>query len=185
MAFLLPDVNPRLLGSLLATCLFVTVAVSAQSATRNVRLGIFGYVVLPNEYKAYRTNDLRDAWSGYIVAPNNKTMVFWSAGLVQTPFDNGDDKFVWVKRENVGNTVLKYGLLHANDNDIVAATVPGLNLVMVLRSDNDLDLFLKIARSFRRDKCRNCERPLRQVLCSGPSNKSLDRSHGKRVSHQA
>jgi len=151
-----------------------TIAVSAQSQTRKVRLGMLGYVVLPSDCKAYRTNDLRDAWGGYILFPDNKTNIAWSAGMVQTPFDNGDDKFVWVKRESLGKTSLKYGLLHANDKDIVAAALPGLNLVMVLKSDNDLDTFLKVARSFRLGKCDDCVRP----LSAGPSNNSLDRSGG-------
>ena len=172
MALLISNVNRWLLGILLGLSLLATVRVSAQSETRKVRLGMFGYVSLPRDYKSYRTNDVRDAWGGYILAGDKKTIIVWSAGLVQTPFDNGDDKFVWVKRENVGKTALKYGLLHTNDNDIVAAALPGLNLVMVLRSDKDLDTFLKVARSFRRDKCRNCERP----LIDGPSNKSLDAS---------
>ena len=135
---------------------------------------MFGYVVLPSDCKAYRTNNLRDAWSGYILFSDNKTIIEWSAGMVQTPFDNGDDKFVWIKRESLGKTPLKYGLLHANDKDIVAAALPGLNLFIVLKSDNDIDTFLSVARSFKLGKCSDCGRP----LPAGPSNKSLDASGG-------
>jgi hypothetical protein len=149
-----------------------TIAVSAQ--TRKVRLGIFGYLALPRDYRAYRTEDHRDAWYGYIVAGDNKTTIEWTAGLVQTPFDGGDDKFVWTKHETVGKWALKYGLLHTKDRDVVAAALPGLNLYIVLKSDNDLDTFLKIARSFRREKCDDCERP----LPARPSNKSLHASRG-------
>jgi hypothetical protein len=174
MALLLSDMNLRLLGILLVLCVLVTVTVSAQSETRNVRLGMSGYLVLPRDYRAYRTNNVRHPSSGYIVCADHKTIVVWSTGSLQMPFDNGDGKFVWVKREQLGKTLLKYGLLHANDTDIVAAALPGLNLVMVLRSNSDMNTFLKIARSFRREKCQGCERP----LPDGPSNKSLDASGG-------
>jgi hypothetical protein len=149
-------------------------AVAAQSQSRKVRLGMWGYLVLPHDYKVYRTQDLRDAWGGYIASPDNKMHIEWSSGMVGTPFDDGDDKFVWIKRENLGKSPLRYGLRHTKEGDIVAAALPGLNLVMSLKSDDDIDAFLKIARSFRIEKCAECERPLR----SAPSNKSLDASGG-------
>jgi len=146
----------------------------SQSSDRKVRLGLFGYLVLPREYRAYRTEDLRDAWYGYIAPPDNKVRINWSSGLVQTPFQNGEGKFVWVKRETVAKSLLTYGVRHTKEGDVVDASVGGVNLHMTLKSDGDIDLFLKIARSFRREQCDDCERP----LPAPPSNKSLDASGG-------
>ena len=172
MSLLTSNVN-RLTAILVSfSVLAGTVTIAAQPQFRKVRVGVFGYFVLPHDYKVYRTRDLRDAWSGYILLPDNKTNIEWSAGMVQAPFDKGDDKFVWVKRETIGKSSLKYGLLHTNEADVLAAALPGLNLFMVLRRDDGLDIFLKIARSFKRERCDDCEPP----LPAATSNKSLDRS---------
>ena len=175
MAFLISNVKNRLVAIVVSLVVLASaMTIPAQPRLRKVRLGIFGYLVLPPDYKAYRTHDHRDAWYGYITLPDNKTLIHWTAGLVQTPFDNGDDKFVWIKRETVGKSSLKYGLLHTNDGDVLAAALPGLNLFMVLRRDDGLDIFLKLARSFKLERCNDCERP----LPAAPSNNSLDRSGG-------
>jgi hypothetical protein len=147
-------------------------SIAAQPQSRKVHFGRWGYLVLPHDYKVYRTDDLRDAWFGDIAAPDNKAHIEWCYGMVGTPFDAGDDKFAWVKSENLGKSPLKYGLRHTNDGDIVAAALPGLNLAMLVKSENDIDAFLVIARSYRIEKCDDCEHPLPLA----PSNKSLDAS---------
>jgi len=139
---------------------------------RKLRLGLVGYLLLPEGYKAYRTKDLRDAWYGYIVSPDNKIRINWSSGLVQTPFQEGEGKFVWVKREGIPKGVLRYGLMRTDEGDVIAATVGWVNLYMPVKAEGNIDLFLGIARSYKVEECDDCERPLPEP----PANKGMQRS---------
>jgi hypothetical protein len=131
-----------------------------QARERKLRLGIVGYILLPEGYKAYRAKDLRDAWYGYIVSPDNKIRITWSSGMVQNPFQDDEAKFVWVKREIISKDMLKYGLMHTDDGKMIAASVGGIHLYMPIKSEGDMDTFLGIARSYKVEKCDECERPL-------------------------
>ena len=39
---------------------------SKQQKQRQIKIGLIGYFLLPDDYQIYKTNDLRDAWYGYI-----------------------------------------------------------------------------------------------------------------------
>jgi hypothetical protein len=144
-----------------------------QPRKRKMRLGLVGYLLLPEGYKAYKTKDLRDAWYGYIVSPDNKIRIRWSSGLVQKPFDKGEDKFLWVKREDIPKGELKYGLECTDDGDMIVASVGWVNLYMPVKSDSDINTFLEIARSYVVEQCDDCERPLPG---EPPSNNSFNPS---------
>jgi hypothetical protein len=170
-----------LLAAFLPSCISIGLAQASSSGSkvapkespkRKLRLGLVGYLPLPEGYEAYRTKDLRDAWYGYIVSPDNKIRINWSSGLVQTPFQEGEGKFVWVKRENIPKGVLKYGLMRTDDEEVIAATVGWVNLYMPVKAESDIDLFLGIARSYKMEKCDDCERP----LPAPPSNNGMQRT---------
>lgn len=149
-------------------------AAPKQSLKKKLRLGLVGYLPLPEGYKAYRTKDLRDAWYGYIVSPDNKIRINWSSGLVQTPFQEGEDKFVWAKREDIPKGVLKYGLMRTDAGKVIAATVGWVNLYMPVKAESDIALFLGIARSYKFEKCDDCERPLPEPPSSNGMHPTRD-----------
>lgn len=127
---------------------------------RKLRLGMWGHILLPEGYRAYETDDLRDAWFGYIVSADDKVRINWTAGMVVTPFQEGEDKFVWVKSEKLSKITLQYGLKRTAEGELIAATLPGLNLWMSVKEVTDLNLFLEIARSYKIEACLDCVRPL-------------------------
>jgi len=147
-------------------------ASAKQSREIKLRLGLVGYLLLPEGYKAYRTKALIDAWYGYIVSPDDKIRIKWSSGMVQTPFKDGEAKFVWVKHEEIPKGVLKYGLIHRDDGEMIAASVGWVNFYMPVKSEGDMDTFLGIARSYKVEKCDDCERPLPEA----PSNNGVQRT---------
>jgi len=55
-----------------------------------MQLYFMGYLYLPEGFKAYKTDSWIDAWFGYIVSPDNKFRINYSAGMVQTPFEHGE-----------------------------------------------------------------------------------------------
>ena len=127
-------------------------------ATRKVRLGIIGYVVLPADYRAYQTSDLRDAWAGYLASPLNETIkIHYAAGLVESPFEYGKKRFVWLKNESVDKALLKYGLLKQEYGGQMAANIGTVNFYANLDSEGERNLFLKIVRSYKRERCEDCE----------------------------
>jgi len=139
-----------------------------ESARRKVRLAPIGYVLLPQGYKAYREVRHRDTWHGYIESPDGSFKIEYWGGMVQSPFENGEDEFLWVKREEIGKAVLKYGLKRTDEGDVVAASVTWLNFTAPIKHVGDMDLFLEIVRSHRMEQCKDCEFP--PAL---PSNKAL------------
>ena len=144
-----------------------------QSRKRKLRLGLVGYLLLPKGYKVYRTGRTVDAWGGYILSPEDSIRIEWSAGMVQTPFVDGEDKFLWIKRENIGKGSLQYGLRRTDKGEIIAATVGWANFTMLVKRDGDIDKFLGIVRGYRVKQCNNdCESP----LPAPPSNNSFNRS---------
>ena len=84
---------------------------------------------------------------------------------------------MWVKRENIAKRVLKYGLKHMEDGDVVAASVPWLNFTAPIKREGDMDLFLEIVRSHRMKQCKDCEFPR-----APPSNKALQLTARQRAS---
>lgn len=132
-----------------------------QSRKRKLHLGLVGFLPLPEGYKAYRTGRTVDAWGGYILSPDDSLRIEWSAGMVQTPFADGEDKFLWVRRENIGKGRLQYGLKHTDEGEIVAATVGFANFTMPVKREGDVDKFLKIVRAYKMEQCnKDCEAPL-------------------------
>ena len=128
---------------------------------RKVRLCFFGYLLLPHDYRAYQTDDLQDAWYGYIASPSKKTLrIRYTAGLVESPFQQGKDKFVWLKTESIHKGLLKYGLLKKEHGGQMAATVGIVNFYATLETEAEKDLFLRIVRSYRMEHCQDCEFPL-------------------------
>jgi hypothetical protein len=143
-----------------------------ESQKRKLQLGLIGYLPLPEGYKAYRTKDLRDAWYGYIISPDNIHRITWASGMVQTPFEDGQNKFLCVKREAISKGVLEYGLMRTDSGEKIAATVGHVNLYMTVKAEKDIDLFLSIVRSYRVEKCDDCERPLPEP----PSSNGMHRT---------
>jgi hypothetical protein len=139
-----------------------------KSAKRKVQLAPVGYILLPKGYKVFREVRHKDTWHGYIESPDGSFRIEYWGGMVQSPFENGEDKFVWVKRENISHGVLRYGLKHMEGGDVVAASVPWLNFTAPIKREGDLDLFLDIVRSHRMEQCKDCEFP-----SAAPSNKAL------------
>ena len=121
-----------------------------------MQLYFMGYLTLPVGYKAFKTESWIDAWFGYIISPDEKFRINYSAGMVQTPFENGDKGYVWVKREVRGKVVLRYGLRRIASGDHIAATVPGMNFNATVKNANEIDLFLEIVRSYVVGKCSEC-----------------------------
>jgi hypothetical protein len=91
--------------------------------------------------------------------------------MVQSPFENGEDKYVWMKRENIGKGALKYGLKRTDDGDVIAASVTWLNFTAAIKREGDMDLFLEIIRSHRMEQCKDCEFPP-----APPSNNGMQRT---------
>ena len=56
-----------------------------QSRIRKFRLGLVGYIALPEDYKVYRVETRVDAWWGYILSPGNGFRVDYSAGMYSGP----------------------------------------------------------------------------------------------------
>ena len=137
--------------------------------SRKVKLGVFGYLVLPKGYRAYQTADLRDAWYGYIAYPGQTFRIRYTAGLVQTPFQNGEDKFVWLKQETIRKQLLKYGLLRTAHGEEIAATIGTVNFYAPVKTESEMNLFLDIVRSYRFEHCEDCE----PVFQTTPANKRL------------
>jgi hypothetical protein len=130
---------------------------SKETKTNKVRLYPKGYFIVPESYHAFRTQDLIDAFIGYIISADQKIRIDWSFGIVKKPFEEGEKKFIWVKSENISKGVLKYGLKHTDNGDVIVATVGGVNLFMSIKTESDIDLFLSIVRSYRDEKCDDCE----------------------------
>src|SRR5437867_10553183 len=62
---------------------------SKQQKQRKIKIGLIGYFLLPDDYQIYKTNDLRDAWYGYILSPDKTFRNSWTSGLVQNAFQTG------------------------------------------------------------------------------------------------
>ena len=137
---------------------------SKEAKIKKVRLYPAGYFSLPEGYQAYRTQDLIDAFFGYIFSPDKKIRIGWNFGIVKRPFSEGENKFLWVKSENISNSVLKYGLKRTDNEDVIAATVGLVNLSMSVKTESDVELFLSIARSYKDEKCDDCERALPELM---------------------
>jgi hypothetical protein len=146
---------------------------TAQAKSRKVRIALVGYFVLPIDYRVYRTNELRDAWSGYILSPDQCFRINWSAGLVQSPFENGEDGFVWVKREEISNGFLKYGVKRFPGGEQIAATVGFANFYAQIKTEHDQEQFMQIVRSYSVEQCDDCERPLTE-----PQSNNTSGQHG-------
>lgn len=144
-----------------------------QSRKRKLRLGLVGYLLLPKGYKVYRTGKTVDAQGGYILSPDNSLKINWSAGMVQSPFADGEDKFLWIKREEIGNGGLSYGLKRTDEGEIIAATVGWVNFTMPVKSENNISKFLGIVRGYRMGQCNNdCESPLPAPQFNNSFNRS-------------
>jgi hypothetical protein len=137
---------------------------SKEAKIKKVRLYPMGYFYLPEGYQAYRTQDLHDAFFGYIISPDKKFRINWSFGIVKKPFEEGENKFIWVKSENISKGVLKYGLKRTDNKDAIVATVGLVNLFMSVKTESDVDLFLSIARSYKDEKCDDCELALPEPM---------------------
>jgi len=141
-----------------------------KSRTIKLRLGLVGFLLLPEGYKAYYTGRTVDAWGGYILSPDDILRIEWSAGMVQTPFADGEDKFLWVKREIIGKGRLQYGLKRTDKGEMIAATVGFANFTMPVKREGDVDKFLKLVRGYKVEQCNNdCESP----LPAPPSNNGM------------
>jgi hypothetical protein len=138
---------------------------------RKVKLAPIGYVLLPQGFKAYCEIRLRDTWRGYIESPDRTFRIDFWGGMVQSPFENGESGFQWVKREKIGTGMLRYGIKHTPTGDVAVGSVTWLNFSTPIRREGDLDQFLQIVRSHRMEECEGCESPP-----PPPSNNSSDRS---------
>jgi len=129
--------------------------------------------LLPINYRVYQTNDLHDARSGYILSPDHSFRINWTAGLVQSPFENGEDGFVWVKREKILNGFLKYGVKQLPGEEEIAATVGFANFYAQIKTEHDQEQFMQIVRSYSVEQCDDCERPLTE-----PQSNDTSGQHG-------
>jgi outer membrane protein assembly factor BamB len=136
--------------------------IEAQSKTRKVRLGIFGYLVLPASYGVYKTTDRRDAWSGYIECADDQFLILWTAGMVVGPFAKGGAGYQWLKSEALGKGLLKYGLKRTAQGNDLAATVGFANFYAHVRNEHEVNLFMATIRSFVLKQCDGCESPLQK-----------------------
>lgn len=145
----------------------------AQRKDKNkVSLEPLGFILLPEGYKAYRERVWVDVWYGYIESQDKLWRINYSAGLVQTPFQVEPDAFIWTKTENLSKSVLKYGLRRKEGKEFMAANIGLLNLTAEIKRESDKDTFLEIARSYKREECKDCGKP----LPASPSNKSVNTS---------
>jgi hypothetical protein len=141
-----------------------------RSRTIKLRLGLVGFLPMPAGYKAYYTGRTVDAWGGYILSLDDSLRIEWSAGMVQTPFADGEDKFLWVKRENIEKGRLQYGLKRTDKGEMIVATVGFANFTMLVKREGGVGQFLKLVRSYKVEQCNNdCESP----LPAPPSNNGM------------
>ena len=102
--------------------------------------------------------------------------------MVQTPFADGEDKFLWVKRENIGKGRLQYGLKRKDGGEMIAATVGFANFTMPVMFRVDVEKFLKLVRGYKAEQCNNdCERP----LPAPPSNNGMHPTPFHAASHDS
>ena len=148
-----------ILGFLSPSALAQSDATPNAKKTIKMQLYFMGYLTLPEGYRAFKTESWIDAWFGYIISPDEKFRINYSAGMVQTPFENGNKGVRWVKREVRGKIVLRYGIRRTENGDEIVATVPGMNFYASIKNVGDTDLFLKIARSYVVGKCLDCAHP--------------------------
>src|SRR5215813_10443953 len=156
-----------ILGFLSPSALAQSDATPNAKKTIKMQLYFMGYLTLPEGYRAFKTESWIDAWFGYIISPDEKFRINYSAGLVQTPFEDGNKGYLWVKRETRGKVVLRYGLRRTESGDEIAATVQGMNFYASVKNVGDIDLFLEIVRSYVVGKCSDCDHPtppIQQVL---------------------
>ena len=145
-------------------------ASTKQLRKRKVMLSL-GYVLLPEGYKAYRNKSGVDTWSGYIVSPDGNFRIDIYGSMVISPFGTDEDKFIWTKVEGKSTEAVKIGLKSTDNGEMVVASSIWVNFSAPAKREGDIDLFLRIVRSFRDKKCNGCE----EMLPAPPSNKSLER----------
>jgi hypothetical protein len=144
---------------------------SKQSRKRKVLLGP-GYVLLPESYKAYRNKSGIDTWSGYIISSDGDFRIDVYGGMVGSPFGIDEDKFVWTKVEGVSKEAIKLGLKRVGAGDVMVAESVWINFTASVKHDVDKESFLEIVRSYRDEKCKDCE----EMLSAPPSNNSFNRT---------
>ena len=149
-----------------------------QSRKRKVVLGP-GYVWLPEGYQAYRTKRMVDAWWGYIISPDGSFRIDISSGMVDPPFGADEGKFVWTKVEGKSKNTIKIGLRRTDKYELMVASSIWINFTSPVKREGDGDLFLEIVRSYRDEKCNDCE----EMLSEPPSNNGMQRTRNNGVSY--
>ncbi len=128
----------------------------ALAQSKRVRLAPWWTILLPENYKAYRTDNLVDAWYGYIESTDHSFRVRYTAGLVQSPFEVDKDRIVWTKALEVDRFRFHYGLKRTAEGNRLIASLNGLYFSTEYRDETDLQRLLDLMRSCSSGQCSEC-----------------------------
>ena len=130
--------------------------VVTQAKERRVQLAPYATVILPANYKAYRTGGRIDYWFGYIESEDGSFRINYLAGMVESAVKD-EKEFQWLKEEKLSKLSLLYGRKSTKEGDMVAAEIGWTNFTTKIKNDNDIGVFLKIVRTYKQKPCEKCE----------------------------
>ena len=124
--------------------------------TRVIQLTPFGYITLPKNYWAYMEKDWGDAWGGVIEPLDGSFQISFTAGLVNSAFENYAGKIKWKKELNMENGSIIYALAENASTKSILAEIKGANFTARIENDSDIEKFLEIIKNYRPGRCEKC-----------------------------
>jgi hypothetical protein len=117
-----------------------------------VQLSPLGCFLLPKNAIAYQDVWV-DVWAGYVEMKRNRLRIDYAGGLVQSPFSEKEEMFLWTKTERFSGHLLIYGRLKPPKTSVIVARIELTDFYVNVMDENDVNLFLRIVRTFQPGAC--------------------------------
>lgn len=115
-----------------------------------------GFIIIPDGFKACRTEGFIDAWFGYIESQETDFKMNFAAGTVESLFEKYKKQIVWTKVEGEDKKQIKFGLLRKKKEETMLASTGWIQFSSQVKNESDKDLFMNLVRSYSREKCDDC-----------------------------
>jgi len=121
-----------------------------------VQLMPYGFIVLPRGYWAYMNTNWNDAWAGKIERFDGTSIIFFSGGLIQSPFEVFKKKIKWTKTSMTVDRQFVYSLVKTKKSKRVIANIDGVFFDSEIKDEAEIEGFLSIISRYREGRCESC-----------------------------
>lgn len=137
----------------------LTVASADNGDTRAVSIMV-GCLEVPTAARVVLTEDMPDAWVGYVELPGRSKKVWWTTGMWTNWLEASSGReILWTNKcDHSGN---RFGMIRKGGIEFLVLSLSELVQFLVPGgSGDDLDLLRNVAAAHRTTPGLDCERPL-------------------------